>query len=83
MVTSLSFCTAIPVRKIAHGAARFIDLEVLCELSLRRRAPVLSESPSRSGEEVSPKRGDAHATVPLFSSPRLAKGAHLSERPHA
>ncbi|QCE14541.1 hypothetical protein DEO72_LG11g1544 [Vigna unguiculata] len=37
---------------------------VLRELSLRRHAPVLSERPSRSGEEVSPKR--ENVTAPLF-----------------
>ncbi|QCE11223.1 hypothetical protein DEO72_LG10g2456 [Vigna unguiculata] len=48
--------------------------QVLRELSLKRRVPVLSESPSRSGEEVSPKREDALANFPLFSSPRLDEG---------
>ncbi|QCD95758.1 hypothetical protein DEO72_LG6g454 [Vigna unguiculata] len=38
----------------------------LHELSLRRQAPVLSDSPSRSGEEASPKRENANATVPTF-----------------
>ncbi|QCD78941.1 hypothetical protein DEO72_LG1g2577 [Vigna unguiculata] len=38
--------------------------QVLHELQLRRRAPVLSEQPSRSVEEVSPKQ--ENATMPLF-----------------
>jgi len=38
--------------------------QVLHELQLRRRAPVLSEQPSRSIEEVSPKQ--ENATMPLF-----------------
>jgi len=50
----------------------------LRELSLRRRAPVLSESTSRSSKKVSPQRGGLastrvrdNATVPLFEpSPR-------------
>ncbi|QCE10750.1 hypothetical protein DEO72_LG10g1981 [Vigna unguiculata] len=39
----------------------------------RRRAPVVSESPARSGEEVSPKK--ECVIVPLFlsSSPRLGE----------
>ena len=47
--------------------------QVLRELSLRRRALVLSESPSHLGEEVSPKWESA--TTPLFpsSSPRLGE----------
>ncbi|QCD83074.1 hypothetical protein DEO72_LG2g3417 [Vigna unguiculata] len=38
----------------------------LRELSLRRVTPVLSESSSRSSEEVSSKRGNAKATVSIF-----------------
>ena len=43
---------------------------VLCELSLRRQALVLSEKSSRSSEEVSPKR--EKATSPLFPFRALA-----------
>jgi len=43
------------------------------ELSLRRQATILSESPSHSSEEVSPMR--EYVTVPLIitSSPRLGE----------
>jgi len=44
--------------------------QVLRELSLRRRAPVLSEKSSRSGEEVSLKR--KNTTTPLFLFRALA-----------
>ena len=56
--------------------------QVLRELSLRRRAPVLSEKPSRSGEEVSPKR--ENATTPLFhfSSSRLGERSSLEWENH-
>jgi len=53
--------------------------QVLRELSIRRRAPVLSESPSRSDEEVSPKREDTESIVPLFSSPRLGERSSLEQ----
>jgi len=45
----------------------------LCEMSLRRQTPVLSENSSCSSEEVSPKR--ENMKVPLFycSSSRLGK----------
>jgi len=55
-------------------------LRCLRELSLRRVAPVLSESPSRSGKEVSPQRDNAKAIVSLFQALALAKGARLSKR---
>jgi len=51
----------------------------LCELSLKRRAPVLRESTSRSGEEVSPKRECVTAPLFPFSSPRLGE-VNLPER---
>ncbi|QCD83184.1 hypothetical protein DEO72_LG2g3527 [Vigna unguiculata] len=61
----------------ASGAAggRFWFSRPCClrELSLRRRAPILSESLYCSDEEVSPKRENAQATVPLFSSSRLGE----------
>jgi len=49
----------------------------LRELSLKRQAPVLSESPSRSSEEVSPK--GENVKVPLFhcSSSRLGERSSL------
>jgi len=44
----------------------------LRELSLRRRAPVLSENLTHSGEEVSPKRG-TWRPCSYFSSSRLSE----------
>ncbi|QCE10790.1 hypothetical protein DEO72_LG10g2022 [Vigna unguiculata] len=48
--------------------------KLLLELSLRRRAPVLSEKSSRSVEEVSPKR--ENAKTPLFH----CSSSHLGEK---
>jgi len=45
----------------------------LRELSLRRRAPVLSERPSHSGKEVSPKWENATTPLFLFLSSRLGE----------
>jgi len=47
---------------------------VLRELSLRRQVPILSESPSCSGKEVSPKQESAIKPLFHFSSSRLGKG---------
>ena len=55
---------------LAQARLAAIRLGCLCELSLKRQAPVLSESPSRSGEEVSPKREGV--IVPLFLIRALA-----------
>jgi len=45
----------------------------LRKLSLRRWAPILSEKPSHSGEEVSFKRENAKAPLFHFSSSRLSE----------
>ena len=53
--------------------------QVLRELSLRRRAPVLSEKPSRSSEEVSPEQENVAVPLFLFRALAQAKRACLSE----
>ena len=56
----------ISPKQVELAKARVLEnpYQVLRELSLKRRALVLSERPSRSGEEVSPKR--ENVTTPLF-----------------
>jgi len=47
------------------------------ELSLRRRALILSEKSSRSGEEVSPKRENAKTSLFHYLSSRLGEKGSL------
>jgi len=49
----------------------------LREMLLKQRAPILSEKPSRSGEEVLPKWENARAPLFLFSSSRLGERSSL------